>query len=230
MFRFLKDILAPKRCYSCNIEWHFLCEKCLSKMSNFEPICYVCKGKNDNFEVHKKCLPEVSYDKVIVLSHYKNNTISKLVKDLKFYWKKDISEDFWLYLSGLFLENEIYKNTDDYIIIYPPMWFIKKLKRWYNHSEIMAKIISKELWIVLEKKLIKKVRNTKQQSKLNRIDRLSNLSDSFIINNNKIKDIDKKIVIIVDDVVSTWSTINEIWKLLKNSWYKKIIWLIIASD
>ena len=128
------------------------------------------------------------------------------------------------------LENEIYKNTDDYIIIYPPMWFIKKLKRWYNHSEIIAKTISKELWIVIEKNLIKKVKNTKQQSKLNRIDRLSNLSDSFIINNSKIKDIDKKIVIIVDDVVSTWSTVNEIWKLLKKSWYKKIIWLIIASD
>lgn len=230
MFKFLKDILAPKKCYSCNKEWHFLCEDCLSKMSNFESICYVCKSKSDSFEVHKKCLPEVNYDKIIILSHYKNNIISKLIKDLKFYWKRDIAEDFWLYLSSLFLENEIYKNTDDYIIISPPMWFIKKLKRWYNHSEIMAKIISKELWIKIEKSLIKKVRNTKQQSKLNRIDRLSNLSDSFKINNSKIKDIDKKTIIIVDDVVSTWSTINEIWKLLKKTGYKKIIWLIIASD
>ena len=114
MFKFLKDLIAPKKCYSCNKEWHFLCEDCLSKMSNFESICYVCKGKSDNFEIHNKCLVNIYYDKIIILSHYKNNIISKLIKDLKFYGKKDIAEEFWNYLSELFFENEIYKNTDNY--------------------------------------------------------------------------------------------------------------------
>ena len=40
---------------------------------------------------------------------------------------------------------------------------------------------------------------------------------------------DKK-VIIVDDVVSTWATINEISSILKQKWVKKIIWLVVASD
>jgi len=63
-------------------------------MSNFEPICYVCKGRSDNFNVHKNCLDNIYYDKILVLSHYKNKHISKLIKDLKFYKKKDIAEDF----------------------------------------------------------------------------------------------------------------------------------------
>jgi predicted amidophosphoribosyltransferase len=63
-------------------------------MSNFEPICYVCKGRSDNFNVHKKCKIDVYYDKIIILSHYKNKIMSKLIKDLKFYSKKDIAEDF----------------------------------------------------------------------------------------------------------------------------------------
>ena len=132
MFKFLKDLIAPKKCYSCNKEWHFLCEKCLSKMSNFESICYICKWRSDNFNVHENCTNNVYYEKIIILSHYKNKIISKLIKDLKFYNKKDIAEDLWNYLSELFFENEIYKNTDNYIIIFPPMWFLKKLKRWYN--------------------------------------------------------------------------------------------------
>lgn len=230
MFKFLLDIIAPKKCYSCKKEWHFLCERCLSNMSNFSPICYVCKEKSNNFEVHDKCLKWVYYDKIILLSHYKNHSISKLIKDLKFYQKRDISEDFWLYLSRLFLDNEIYKNTDNYIIVFPPMWFLKRLTRWYNHSELMAKIISKDLGIKLEKNLIKKVKSTKQQSKLNRNDRLLNLTDSFKLNDNNITNKYNKTIVIVDDVISTGSTINELSKIFKNAWYKRIIWLIIASD
>jgi len=34
----------------------------------------------------------------------------------------------------------------------------------------------------------------------------------------------------MDDVISTWTTLNEISKLLKNNWVKYVIWLIVASD
>jgi predicted amidophosphoribosyltransferase len=63
-------------------------------MSNFEPICYICKGRSENFKIHNNCKKDVYYDKIIILSHYKNKVISKLIKDLKFYNKKDIAEDF----------------------------------------------------------------------------------------------------------------------------------------
>lgn len=230
IFKFLKDLIAPKKCYSCNKEWHFLCEQCLSKIKKFESICYCCKGKIDNFDVHKNCLQDVHYNKIIILAHYKNKVISKLIKHLKFYWKKDIWEDFWYYLSELFFENEIYKNTDDYIIIFPPMWFIKKIKKWYNHSEIIAKYISKRTGIKMEKNLIIKSKQTRQQSTLNRNERLKNLENSFKIGKNKVDKIDKKTFIIVDDVISTGTTINEISKILKEKWAKKVIWLIVASD
>ena len=230
MYNFIKDLIAPKKCYSCNKEWHFLCPLCMSKMSNFESLCYVCKGRIDNYNVHNKCLEEVYYDKIIILSHYKNNIVSKLIKDFKFYNKKDIWIDFWNYLSELFLENEIYKNTSNYVLIFPPMWFFKKIKKWYNHSEILAKQVSKKTNTKIEQSLIKKIKTTRQQSKLSRQDRLVNLYNSFKINKNKLDNIDKKTFIIVDDVISTWSTINELSKILKESWAKKVIWLIVASD
>ena len=230
IYKFLKDLIAPKKCYSCNKEWHFLCENCLSNMSNFEPICYSCKGRSNSFEIHKNCKKDVYYDKIIILTHYKNKIISKLIKDLKFYNKKDIAEDFGNYLSELFLENEIYKNTDNYILIFPPMWFFKKLKRWYNHSEIMTKIISKKTNIKLWTGYIKKIKTTRQQSLLTRQQRLTNLDKSFKIANKKLDNVDKSVFIIVDDVVSTGSTINEISKILKEKWAQKVIWLIVASD
>lgn len=230
MFKFLKDLIAPKKCYSCNKEWHFLCPLCMSKMSNFKSVCYVCKGKTDDFKIHNNCLQEVYYDKIIILSHYKDKYISKLIKDFKFYNKKDIWIDLGNYLSELFFENEIYKNTDNYIIIFPPMWLLKKLKKWYNHSEILARQVSKKTNTKIVQWLIKKIKTTRQQSKLSRQQRLTNLNNSFKINKNKLDNIDKKTFIIVDDVISTGSTINELSKILKEKWAKKVIWLIVASD
>ena len=74
------------------------------------------------------------------------------------------------------------------------------------------------------------MRNTKQQSKLDRKTRLDNLKNSFTFNEKYLNLVKDKKVIIVDDVVSTWATINEISSILKQKWAKKIIWLVVASD
>lgn len=231
MFKFLKDILAPKKCYSCKKQWHFLCDDCVNNLSSFESICYECKWLSKNFEIHKNCKSyNVYYDKIVIFTHYKEKIVSKLVKDLKFYWVKDIAEDFWKYMSMLFLDNEIYKNTDNYIIVFPPMSLFKKFKRWYNHSELIAKYISNNTWININKSILKKNKNSRQQSKLTREERLVNLEKSFKINKKYIDKLDNMNFIIVDDVISTWTTINEISKILKNNGANKIIWLIFASD
>ena len=74
------------------------------------------------------------------------------------------------------------------------------------------------------------MRNTKQQSKLDRKTRLDNLKNSFTFDEKYLNLVKDKKVIIVDDVVSTWATINEISSILKQKWVKKIIWLVVASD
>ena len=61
----------------------------------------------------------------------------------------------------------------------------------------MAKIVSQKTGIKLKKTLIKKIKTTRQQSKLSRLQRQANLTDSFKIANNKIDNIDKKTFIIV---------------------------------
>jgi predicted amidophosphoribosyltransferase len=70
----------------------------------------------------------VFLDKVIILSHYQNKTIQKLIKDAKFYGRKDILEDISLYLSEKIFDH-IEENTQDIILIPTPMYFWKKLKR-----------------------------------------------------------------------------------------------------
>ncbi len=235
----LKEILAPKKCYSCKKEWYFLCQNCQKKLKNFSSICYLCKKKSNNFLIHKECFSKyfkkenISFylDQIIIFSHYKNFVIKKMIEDFKFYHKKDIWEDFSIILSKKFLEN--FENNfpkNNFLITYPPMNFLKFLKRGYNPSKILAEKISKNLDIKLEKNIIKKIKNTKEQKNLSRQKRLSNLKNSFKINKNKVDKIKNKNIILVDDIISTWATLNEIAKILKKNQAKKIIWLVIASD
>lgn len=232
ILKFIKDIIAPKKCYSCKKEWHFLCQQCLSNLSNFSSFCYVCKNYSDNYEVHDDCKKWVYYDRLIVLSHYKNNEISRLIKDAKYYNKKDIFEDFWKHLSDLLIKNiwDLWLRKSDFIFVPVPMYIFRKFYRWYNQSEILASYISEFSKIKQENKLIKRVKNTRQQSKLSKKDRWQNLENAFKIDKKLLDKLDKKTFILVDDVVSTWTTINEISKLLKQNWVEKVIWLVIASD
>ena len=236
MLKFIKDIIAPKKCYSCNEEWHFLCEECFSEIEkkyHFDQMCYVCKKYSKNFEVHENCKNKVSYDKTIILSHYKIKVIKKMIKDFKFYYKRDIKDDFSELLTEKMIkymweELKSFKK-EDFIVISPPMSFFRKISRWYNHSELLWKQISDNFGFKYEKNLILKNKQTRQQSKLSRQGRLVNLKKAFKINKNKLDIVDKKIIILVDDVISTGTTVNEISKILKTYSPLKIIIVTIAS-
>lgn len=230
IFRFFKDILAPKKCYSCKKEWHFLCEKCIQDIWFFQSICPLCKQITRDFEVHFYCKKsQFSLDKVIILTHYNNKTIKKLIKDAKFYGKKDILEDMSFYLwEKLFLHIE--EKKEDIILIPTPMYFWKKLMRGYNQSEILVKYMAKNFYIESNFCVIKKSKSTKAQSHLSKIERIENLRNAFYFNEKELVKYKHKTIILVDDVVSTATTMNECAKLLKKNGIKKIYWLCIASD
>ena len=230
LIKFIKDTLCPKRCYSCNIEWCFLCSKCFLELDNYLSLCYACKMPNDNFNIHNDCNWIHNFDKTIILTHYKNKVIKKMVIASKYFHRKDVLEDFWDYLSKLFTKHENIANRNDFLIIPVPMYFWRKMQRWYNHSEKLANKIANNLKIKVDIKIIKRVKNTRQQSLLSKEERLVNLRNAFKINKKHKDIVDKKNIILVDDIISTWTTLDEISKVLKKNWAKRVIWLCVASD
>lgn len=230
IINFFKDLIAPKKCYSCSKEWHFLCSNCFDSIGYFESICPVCKQSSRHFEVHFYCKNDfVYYDKLIILTHYKNTAIKHLIKDAKFYQRKDILEDLSVYLwNTLFYHCD--EKMEDLIFISTPMYFWKKILRGYNQSEILTLYLSKIFWVFYHFKIIKKIKSTKQQSHLSKMERKENLKNSYKINQHELLKYKNKTFIIVDDVVSTGTTLNEIAKLLKSQGVTKVYGLCLASD
>ncbi len=106
------------------------------------------------------------------------------------------------------------KNEIQNFVISPiPLHPVKLRERGYNQSEAIALGLSEELHISANMNLLKRIVNTKTQTKLNRSERMENVKNAFVM--NKI-DIIPKAVILIDDVFTTGSTMNSAARVLKN--------------
>lgn len=233
ILNYIKEFFSPKRCIWCKRHWFFICPDCLKKTNEYEEICYICKKRSENFSLHHRCRLHSNIhflDKIIILTHYSSQNISRLIKDAKYYWEKDILDDFWIYLAKKLYKYEQIEDKNEYILLTPPMYFFRKWKRKYNQWEVLTKIISNITSIPFSFKVLKKVKFTQQQSKTHGKKRIHNIENSFTIRKKYIPLIDWKKVILIDDVISTGATLDELANILKENWAISVMWLVIASD
>ena len=216
IINFLKDIIAPKKCYSCNKEWCFLCKDCLHLQKRY------CITQVEHNFTNK------SFDEHLIVFRYKWNLIQDMIKDWKYYKRKDVFEDLWLILWQEFEKKFVNLDKRDKIVLFSPMHFFKKILRWFNQAEIISKSFAKYTWYYLGKDIIKKHKHTVSQTKLSWKLREKNMDNIFSITDKKT--VFWKTVILIDDVITTWSTLNSISKELKKCWASYIIVLALASQ
>ena len=215
----------------------------LEKILNliFPNVCGFCYKFNNN-NLCKKC--------EMILNKYEFNNIKDYTQDKQKYFdylfcalkyeniirekiiQYKFNEKSYLYktFAKIIIKNKkIYSFFKLYdIIIAVPMHKSKKNIRGYNQSELVAKEIAKQMELVMEKDTLIKVKKTQVQSTLTKSKRMENIKDAFgIKNSDKIKN---KKIILVDDIYTTGSTVNECSKVLKKAGAKEICVVTIAKD
>jgi ComF family protein len=104
-----------------------------------------------------------------------------------------------------------------------PLHGLRQLERGYNQSEILAQGISKALNApVLE--ALGRTRSTKRQARLEKTDRIDNIRNAFEVR----KDVTGLELILVDDVHTTGSTLNEASLELIRAGAKRVRIAVIA--
>lgn len=176
---------------------------------------------------------EIKNDKYKALFQYKNKISKKAIWAIKYNKNKKITKKFSNLLYEFILENisdEMAFSTFANPLLIPIPMHEKNLReRGYNQSELIAK----EIYIIDEGKNfgfssigLVKIRETPHQSKLkNKTERLKNLTGCFLA--------DKEIVtgrniILIDDVITTCTTMNEASRALKEAGAKKVMGFSIA--
>ena len=186
-----------------------ICEHCGRKVIASEPYCTTCKGVLVSLDICRSCF---SYQK----------PIDKLIKDAKYFNKRYLLDYFAVQLSLLYFKN--YFNADG--LVYVPMTKVKKRKRGYNQSELLARKVSEKVNVPVFDCLVK-VKETERQATLGRAERCKNLVSAFKVTDKKaVKD---KSLVIIDDVTTTGSTAEVIAQILKKAGATKVYLLTVAS-
>lgn len=133
----------------------------------------------------------------------------KLIHHLKYRNKTRLARLLGRAMAALIQADHKHKNADTIMPV--PLYWWKQLRRGYNQAALLTRIISQETGIAKQNKL-KRVKNTRSQTRLNEQERQKNVSDAFAVTADDIKD---KKVILVDDVLTTGATINECARVLK---------------
>lgn len=181
----------------------------------------------DKTSYYKKEIHNFSLNKVFVSLLYEEN-LQKDLKNFKYRYNKQSKINFIKFYKRLFEEKLDWINKDNIIISWIPMFFMNRFLRWYNQTYILAKELWLEVWIPFLE-LTKKTKYTKEQATLSKEKRLANLNECFKLNAKYKNSIKWKTIILIDDVISTWTTVNEVSRILKKAWAKNIIGLFLAT-
>jgi ComF family protein len=230
MLRDIAEILLPEKntCLVCGykatyIRTSYICLHCESLLSRLAGVlCAKCSKPVDlDGGLCNDCLKmEKIFDKNLALFQYKDKT-KELINDFKYHNKSYLYKMFGFQMVR-FLKD--IKMTNIEAIVPVPIHKSKELNRGYNQSELLASYISFNLGLPMLK-LVKRNKDTIPQSRLEGYARWNNMSGAFAI--NKGMQLPDR-VLLVDDIYTTGSTVNECSKVLKLNGTDNIICLAIA--
>lgn len=203
------DSFLCKKCFdTLELNDGFRCEKCGRKTAGETSNCVSCRTQHGV----DKARSAFSYEGAII----------PLIHKLKYSSAKYVATLLAPYLKEVYV-NEFFSPD---VITFVPMRPLPKEERGYNQAEILAEELAK----LVDNQVIEalsKTRDTSNQASLGYKDRLENLKNAYkVIDVKAIKD---KKVLLVDDVLTTGATSDEVALTLKRAGAKSVYLLTVAS-
>lgn len=219
----IKDFFFPKICIISDKKLNqdnsndFIDDKLLSGLPRLTPDDLLEMRGKVKADFFNSYLPFRAESPAQVLIHYlKYKGFSKIGSFLGKYYGEEYVHSF--------------NKLMQYNIICPvPLFKTKVRERGFNQSEFICSGLNSILNISQINDLIIRTRHTKSQTHLKYFERLSNVKDAFKINDTRAGKIKGLSILLVDDVVTTGATINEVIKVLRNEDVKEISAFTIAS-
>ena len=197
-FESFLDLIYRKKCYFCGKSRHSL------KMC---PDCY------EKLEFSDYSANRIINNVDIFCAGIYTKELQKLIRGLKYHKQKDLAYFQAKFMYDYFKNITILQNIDIEVVAVP--LHPKRIKhRKYNHMELVSQEFSRLSGHECNFDLIKRVKDTKPQYKLNKTQRMNNLAEAFEVNKDAYKN---KKVLILDDICTTGSTFEEMIKELNKA-------------
>lgn len=203
-----------------NLLFPNLCLSCLSESIEGDEIyCFACNHKLDKTELHmhkengltnRLVGIEGIYTGAAFHRFYDDSPIEKVIHRIKYEGRSDIAEKYGRHYGEQLIKSELYQDVE--WIIPVPLHPKKHKSRGYNQSEAFAIGLAYSMNIKVNTSALKRVLNTKTQTKMSKLERQKNVGNAFQL--AQTKGLSGKHVLLVDDVITTGSTIEGCTKQL----------------
>jgi ComF family protein len=219
----VKQLILPGTCFFCltktNRAW---CDDCEQDFIQVVSRCPVCARHSPYNVICGTCLKQPPYfASTDVLFNYQY-PVSYLIKAFKFHKRPELARCF----AEIMAKKLKKKAKLPELIIAVPLHKKRQRQRGYNQSLEFAVEINKRLGLTLSRSLCRRIKNTDPQSSLPKKIRRKNVKGAFCLDEKPIP----KHIAIVDDVITTGSTINELAHLLKKGGCQRIdVWAIART-
>jgi len=229
---FILDLIFPRECLECGKANTYICNQCLAKIElNKKFYCALCKRESQLGKICPACQPQTALKAIWLAADYNNEILQELIHNFKYKYIEDLGSILASKMIEYLKINRIMENfgisAKEAVFVPVPLHKKRILQRGFNQSSLLASQISNFYNTVTRGLLIRK-KNTQSQINLKRNERQANLKEAFILNNFEKLENNKKIILI-DDVVTTGSTLTECAKILQNAGFNDIYALVIAQ-
>ena len=229
-------LFSGNRCFLCadrSDGCETLCPACLDDLPFNKAACPACARPDVASRLCAACLNRlgdspgraghsgafINKSQALFQYHY---PVNHLIQCMKFRQGFELANYLGGMMGKIFFNND--KTRPD-CIIPVPLHARRLISRGYNQSVELSRPIARQLGVKLDTHSCKRVRNTIPQSDLPAKKRQGNVRNAFSV----IKGISYSHVLLIDDVITTGSTVNELARTLYRAGVAKVDALACAK-
>lgn len=216
------NFLFPPLCHICHsyisdADAIQICPKCRETFTAIKsPYCTVCgipfNCHGDNHICGVCTIEPPKFDSACAAYTY-HGGIKELLHNYKYTPKPQLRKPLGLLLVDKLTEYVHQIHPD--LILPVPLHKKRLRQRGFNQAILLGEILSKQWHLPLERNLLQRIRYTKPQVTLSAVERRTNVNGAFAVKNSV--PLSGKKIVLLDDVFTTGSTLNECAKALKSA-------------
>lgn len=227
----LRDLFYPPHCVGCGgaIAEKWFCAKCAEDVTPVEaPRCETCSepfsGEIGGEFVCTNCRGRAFHFTHAVGVMRSRGVVRELIHRFKYNGEVWLAEPLEEFLEQGLADERLAGEKID-AIVPVPLHSLRKREREFNQAEILGKSLSRRNKIAYSEAL-ERTRYTTTQTRMDREGRMQNLRDAFRLRQNA--GVQGKQLLLVDDVFTTGSTLDECARVLLKGGAKSVRALTVA--